>query len=329
MDRLTRIFRLHQLLAAHRYPVTRARLEEELECSRATLTRILAEMRDLLGAPIAYDPEHGGYRYTQASFELPGLWFTPSELYALLAAQQLLEEAQPGLLDLAPLRQRIEKLLIGAHQSQGELARRVRVLRAAARQPDTRIFQTLADATARRRRIHIRYLGRERGAETERSLSPQRLIHYRDNWYLDAWCHLRDELRSFALERVIVAQPRDEAALDLADADLDAHFKQSYGIFSGAPTHTARLRFSPQRARWVAEESWHSAQQGEWLGDGRYELAVPYSDPRELLLDILKYGPEVEVLAPEELRQAVIERLRAALGQYDSIGADGRLQREP
>ncbi|MDP2432359.1 MAG: YafY family protein [Pseudomonadota bacterium] len=316
MDRLTRIFRLHQLLATHRYPVSRARLEQELECSRATLTRILAEMRDLLGAPIAHDAEHGGYRYTQTSFELPGLWFTPSELYALLAAQKLLEEAQPGLLDLAPLRQRIEKLLRGAHRSQEELTRRVRVLRAAARQPDTRIFQALADATARRQRVHIRYLGRERGSETERDLSPQRLIHYRDNWYLDAWCHLREELRSFALERVLTAKSLETAARELADAELDAHFKQSYGIFSGAPTHTATLRFSPQRARWVAEESWHSAQQGEWLGDGRYELAVPYSDPRELLLDILKYGPDVEVLAPDELRRAVVERLQAALGQY-------------
>jgi predicted DNA-binding transcriptional regulator YafY len=316
MDRLTRIFRLHQLLATHRYPVARARLEQELECSRATLTRILAEMRDLLGAPIAFDSEHGGYHYSEAAFELPGLWFTPSELYALLAAQKLLEDAQPGLLDLAPLRQRIEKLLAGGHQSQSELARRVRVLRATARQPDTRIFQTLADATARRRRAHIRYLGRERGQETERDLSPQRLIHYRDNWYLDAWCHVRDELRSFALERVLAVRLLEQPARELADGDLDAHFKQSYGIFSGAPRHTALLRFSPQRAGWVAEERWHPAQQGQWLDDGRYELAIPYSDPREILLDILKYGPDVEVVEPEALRREVVERLRAALGQY-------------
>jgi proteasome accessory factor C len=318
MDRMSRIFRLHQLFATHRYPIARAKLEAELECSRATLTRVLAEMRDLLGAPIEFDGQAGGYRYGQAAYELPGLWFTPSELHALLAAQKLLEDAQPGLLDyeLAPLKRRIEKLLSSEHLGQGELARRVRLPRIAARQPDTRVFQTLADATARRRRLHIRYLGRERGSETEREVSPQRLVHYRDNWYLDAWCHLRDELRSFALERVRAARQLEQPALDLSDADLDAHFRQSYGIFSGAPSHTAVLRFTPARARWVAEERWHADQRGRWLEDGRFELAIPYADPRELLLDILKYGSDVEVVAPDELRQAVIQRLRDALGQY-------------
>ena len=92
MDRLNRLYRLHQILAASRYPVSRAHLERELECSRATLTRILAELRDLLGAPLEYDAARGGYRYGEAAFELPGLWFNPSELHALLAAQKLLEE---------------------------------------------------------------------------------------------------------------------------------------------------------------------------------------------------------------------------------------------
>jgi predicted DNA-binding transcriptional regulator YafY len=96
MDRMGRIFRLHQLFAAHRYAIPRARLERELECSRATLTRVLAEMRDLLGAPIEFDADAGGYRYSHEAFELPGLWFTPPELYALLAAQKLLEDASPA-----------------------------------------------------------------------------------------------------------------------------------------------------------------------------------------------------------------------------------------
>lgn len=318
MDRMNRIFSLHRILAACRYPVSRTRLMEELECSRATLTRILAEMRDLLGAPIEFDAQAGGYRYGREAWELPGLWFTPSELHALLAAQRLLEEAQPGLLDreLAPLRQRIDRILASEHLGQGELARRVRLPRMAARHPDTGVFQTLADATARRRRAHIRYAARGRSGETERDISPQRLIHYRDNWYLDAWCHLREEIRSFAMERVVEARLLDTPALELEDAVLDRHFRQSYGIFAGEPTATAVLRFTAERARWVAEECWHTAQRGQWLADGRYELSIPYADPRELLLDILKYGPDVEVVAPDELRRAVIGRLRAALGQY-------------
>ncbi len=318
MDRMQRIFKLHQILAAHRYPVPRAKLESELECSRASLTRIIAEMRDFFDAPIEYDKAHGGYRYSQDAYELPGLWFTPSELLALSAAQQLLEQAQPGLLDnqLAPLKARIDKLLAQEHLGSGALARRLRILRMAARQPDTRVFQTVAGATAQRKRLAFAYHGRERDAVTRRQVSPQRLVHYRDNWYLDAWCHERDALRSFALDRIREPKALDQPNLDLDDARLDAHYSATYGIFAGPAKATAILRFTPERARWVADETWHPEQRDTWLADGRFERALPYADPRELLLDIQKYGPDVEVIAPPELRQEIARRLKAAAAQY-------------
>jgi proteasome accessory factor C len=318
MDRMQRIYRLHHVLSGHRYPVSRTRLQEALECSRASLTRIIAEMRDYFDAPIEHDRDAGGYRYSHDAFELPGLWFTPGELLALTAAQKLLTEAEPGLLEgqLAPLKGRIEKILAQEHLGAGELARRVRILRMAARQPDTRTFQTVAGATAQRRRIAMQYHGRERDAVTQRQVSPQRLTHYRDNWYLDAWCHPSRALRSFALDRIRAARMLKTPARDIADAELNAHFATAYGIFAGRPTHTAVIRFTPERARWVADETWHPEQRTRRLEDGRYELAVPYSDPRELILDILKYGPDAEVMAPPELRRQVAERLKAAVRLY-------------
>lgn len=80
--------------------------------------------------------------------------------------------------------------------------------------------------------------------------------------------------------------------------------------------HTAVLRFIAERARWVASEEWHPEQQGRFLPDGRYELSLPYGDPRELIMDILKYGPDVEVMAPDDLRAAVAECLRVACERY-------------
>lgn len=319
MDRMQRIFKLHRILAGRRYPVPRARLETELECSRATLTRIIAEMRDFFDAPIEFDKEAGGYRYSREAFELPGLWFTPSELLALSAAQKLLAEAQPGLLDgqLAPLKTRIDKLLGQEHLGGGELARRLRILRAAARQPDTRIFQEVAGATAQRKRLAIAYHGRERDQVSTREVSPQRLVHYRDNWYLDAWCHDKDGLRSFALDRIRDAQVVDRPARDLDDTELDAYYGAAYGIFAGPDTSLAVLRFTAERARWVADERWHPAQEDRWLEDGRFERRLPYADPRELSLDILKYGPDVEVVAPADLRRDIAGRLLAAARQYE------------
>jgi len=321
MDRLQRIYKLHQVISARRYPVSRAVLEQELECSRATVKRIIQEMQLYFNAPIKYDRAHNGYYYdTQQgeTFELPGIWFNAAELYALLTAQQLLEQVQPGLLDghIKPIKERIESLLSSGAICQNEIAKRIRILRMTGRNASSQHFQTVAGALLQRQRLDIRYHGRGSDKESQREISPQRLTHYRDNWYLDAWCHQRNALRSFAVERLRAAKMLEKRAKDVAEMELDAHFSTSYGIFAGKPEHTAVLRFTPQRTRWVAEEQWHPQQQGRMLEDGGYELRIPYSDPRELAMDILKHGAEVEVVAPESLRQMLREHLRDALGRY-------------
>ena len=76
------------------------------------------------------------------------------------------------------------------------------------------------------------------------------------------------------------------------------------------------MRFSAERARWVAAETWHPAQRGVFEDDGRYVLALPYADPRELVMDILRHVPEVEVLGPLELREVVREKLMAGLAGH-------------
>lgn len=322
MDRLQRIYKLHQVVTSRRLPVPHHVLQEKLECSRATVTRIIEEMRLHFNAPLKYDRELNGYFYdTKDSeiFELPGVWFNASELYALLTTQQLLEQTQPGLLDnhLKPIKARVEKILTSAQLGSGEIAKRVRILRMAGRDASSEHFQTVAGALLQRKRLNIRYHSRGDDTETRREISPQRLTHYRDNWYLDAWCHQRNGLRSFAVDRLRDAKLLDQAAQDIAEEKLNAHFTSSYGIFAGTPEHTAVLRFTPERARWVAEEQWHPQQQGLTLDDGSYELRIPYADPRELVMDILKHGAEVEVIEPEELRRKVLELLRQAAAKYN------------
>lgn len=321
MDRLQRIYGLHRILVSHRLPVAHATLQEKLECSRATVSRIIQELRLYFNAPLEYDREHNGYYYALKegeTFELPGLWFSAAELQALLTVQQLLETAQPGLLDgqLKPLRERIEKLLASEQLGSGEVAKRVRILRMAGRNVAGDHFQTVAGALLQRNRLHIHYFGRGANQETLREISPQRLIHYRDNWYLDAFCHARNGLRSFAVERIHQALPLKQTARNVPEKQLDGHFAAAYGIFAGTPAHTAVLRFTPERARWVAEEQWHPQQEGRFLEDGSYELRLPYADPCELVMDILKYGPDVEVVGPKILRQLLHERLALALAQY-------------
>ena len=323
MDRFDRIYRLHRIIRSARRPVPRRVLEEKLECSRATVNRAIEDLRDLLWAPLRYDRFRNGYHYDEKDgehpYELPGLWFNASELYALLTTYELLAGVEPGLLDgfIAPLRKRIEDVLANERLGRGDLARRVRILSIAARATPPDSFATVAGALMQRRRLAIVYHGRLRDTATERTVSPQRLVHYRDNWYLDAWCHSRRGLRSFSLDRIRRCRETGRVAAEIDDGRMDRHFTGAYGIFSGVPRNTAVLSFSPERARWVAEERWHRDQRGRFLADGSFELHVPYSDPRELAMDVLKYGPDVEVLRPASLRKEIRTRLAAALARYE------------
>jgi predicted DNA-binding transcriptional regulator YafY len=320
MDRTERFYRINQLLSA-RQAVPMQVFLEELEVSPATFKRDLEYLRDRLQAPILWDRERQGYRYddhTSHPFELPGMWFNESEVHALLVMEYLLENLQPGLLTphIKPLQIQVRALLDRGDHSVEEIHHRIRILPMAARRMRLKTFEILCVALLSRKRLHITQFSRQRNEHTQRDVSPQRLVYYRDNWYLDSWCHLRKDLRTFSVDTIEEAELLTTAAKDVPDQELDEIFLPGYGIFSGKKTKTAKLRFTPERARWVSREEWHPEQITSLDREGGYRLEFPYSDDRELIMDILKFGPDVEVLGPTSLRKAVVERLHSSLKQY-------------
>lgn len=324
MDRYERILTLHRVLKSAHYPVPLPKLMSELECSRATAYRDIAFLRDALGAPIeSAGDDHAAFRYEQGEgerFELPGLWLTSDELAALLALNELIGRSGPGVLAgaLAPFKARIERLLSGNEKDKALPIERIRVIPWGERKLDQQVFRIVAGVVLERRQLRFRYRARTTNSDSRRTVSPQRLTHYRDNWYLDVWDHDREALRSFAVDRIAEPHALDAAAIDVAEAQLDQALASSYGIFAGAPKAWATIRFSEHAARWVADEHWHSQQKGTWLPDGRYELQLPYSNSKELLMDVLKYGPDAEVVAPLPLREEMKSLLHLALADYQS-----------
>ena len=319
MSKLERLYHLRDIPSQARAPIPRQRLMEELGCSQATLYRLINELRDSLQAPIENN-EHGYYydRSLAGNFELPGIWISPEELQALLTARQVLGNVQPGLLEqeLEGIQTRISNLLQTKGVEKAGQSSRINIQSAAGRPVPERMFQAVLGALMARKQMKINYHSRGSNEESERIISPQRLTNYRNSWYLDAWCHQREGLRSFSLERIARQEVLSTPAKEIPTAQVEQHYDQSYGIFSGPGEHTAVLLFTPERARWVADEQWHPDQQGSFLGDGSYLLKIPYSHSGELLMDILKYGDEVVVQAPEGLQLLVKEALQKALGRY-------------
>lgn len=322
MNRTERFYRIDQLLHERRVVPLETFLAE-LDISRATFKRDMEYLRDRLNAPIVWDRDAGGYRFSESdtagpAYELPGLWLNAGELYALLAAHKLLADIEPGILaaQLKPLQSRLEALLDAGGHAANDVLHRVRLLSINRRSLEPRYFADIALALMERRRIEIDAWNRGRDTLDTRIVSPQRLVHYRDNWYLDAWCHWRRALRSFSVDAIQRVKPLKDAARELADKTLDAHYASAYGIFAGTPKHRAILRFSPERARWVRSERWHRDQIGEVLPDGGYRLTVPYADERELLMDILRHGVHVIVEAPIRLRKRVADEAEMIAGLY-------------
>ena len=321
MGRTERLYIIQRLLN-NLQAIPLSRFLETLEVSKATFKRDLEYLRDRLGAPIVWDAEASGYRLdiksNQQIHPLPGLWLNEGEVFALLTGIELLGAIEPAPLigtQIKPIRERLEKILELGQYSTADIRQRIRLVTMGSRQTSSEFFQVIAHALLSRKRLKLKHFGRLDAKITEREVSPQRLVYYRDNWYLDAFCHLRDDIRSFAVDAIERADEIDKSAVSVDEEVLTTELDAGYGIFSGGTTKIAILKFSPFRARWIAREQWHKDQQGTLQADGSYLLEVPYFDDRELMHDILRQGSQVDVLGPEELKIRVKQELQTMLSK--------------
>ena len=335
MDRTERFYRI-ELLIKRQAGVSFEQLLSELEVSPATLKRDLQYLRDRMDAPIVYARDENVYRFAEAAaaaanggasvrpavakkHELPGVWFSEKELHALLTMHQLIAGLDDGGVlgrHLQPLLDKLHGMLGASGDEAQALMRRVRIVNPAKRAVTSRWFEEAVSAVLSRRRLVIGYYTRSKRSESERVLSPQRLLHYRNTWYLDAWCHASEGLRRFALDAVRSAKVLDEPARDLPMSEVEAALDQGYGIFGGARLRQATLHFSAEAAQWVAQEEWHPQQQLKPQADGSLRMRIPYSDATELVMDVLRHGPNVRVVSPPELVEQVREQLRETLASY-------------
>ncbi len=322
MTKTARVYKI-EMLIRNRGHVSFQTLLDELEVSPATLKRDLDYLKDQLGAPIVYDRFLNGYKFGEEfrgqKHELPGLWFSERELYSLLMANQLLGELDSdGVISrhLQPLLERIHVLLGTGEADAKALLKRVKIINPAKRPVPTQFFEMVGEALLKRKRLHMRYLTRGRGEVSERDVSPQRLVHYRNTWYLDAWCHTREKLLRFALDAIEQAEALETKAKEVPLKHVEAEMDGGYGIYAGAKRRWATLSFQAQAAQWVSREEWHPEQRGQWLAEGTFELQIPFTDETEVVMDILRHGNQVRVLAPDSLAERVAQQLETAATQY-------------
>jgi proteasome accessory factor C len=322
MDKWEKVVSFHRTLKSCKYCIPLKTIMAELECSEATFHRIRGFMQTNLGAPIIFNRTYGGYCYDSAKseqFELPGLWFTKKELEALLSFEHAVESLQGGFFQdiLAPVKSRFEPILKAQKTRVDDLRDRIKIIPIQSRPINDALFRVVADAVVRQRCIHIEHSKLSEKEPTSRTISPQTLLRYRDNWYVDAYCHLRKKLRTFALDRLIKADPVKDKYHQVSQREREKFFASAYGIFTGTATKSAVIDFTGTAAREVAHETWHPKQEGKWLDDKTYRLTVPYGHSRELTMDILRWGEFAEVKKPDELRKEVGKTIKRAMKNYE------------
>lgn len=304
---IERFFWFHDQVKSARYP-NAGRLAEQFEISGKTAQRDITRLRDRLRAPMAYDAGRKGYYYTDDHFELPYLPASQQEILCLLLAGKVLSQSAEGFIS-----REISGLLdrLGTTGRLSGLTPRIaeRVFSATwiGYTPALEhVFRQTAFALLKRRLIRFSYRSPATDHLTHRTAEPHQLQHYMASWVLTAWCRHRQDWRKFYLARMTDLQVLNQVFEPRPESQWRPLLDSTFGLFQGGPAVPVTLRFCPFRARWIKQQQWHPDQCVMEHPDGCLDLTVPVADFREIKMQILQFGADVEVISPETLRQEVM-----------------------
>lgn len=298
-----------------RYPNAK-KLAEWAEISQKQAQRDIEFMRDRLGAPLSFSHEHGGYEYSDAKYQLPPIWLDQEEVFALCIASRLAgavpDKRLKGFL-LSFIQTFMTFRSASPPAALKEMGEKVSVKNVGYYKVDETIFHQVVGALFANLAIAIRYRKPYTGEVSERLIQPLHLLCYMGNWHLIAFCTLREELRDFSLSRIVkIVQAKEKIDLPAGLPSIKDYLRQTFGVITGPAAVQVVLRFSRAIAARVSEQIWHDVQEMATDEDGRLHLTFPVAGFEEVAREILKYGADVEVLAPDELREMVrkeIERM--------------------
>jgi len=250
-------------------------------------------------------------------FEIEEYWFTAQEIESLIALNNIIEQLLPGGLaeQLKPFETKIKQLLAD-HQKENAITQKIKLIEIATRKVNPEIFQIVVQSLASDKRLKIHFYNRHTSEHSSRMISPQKLIRYKDNWLLDAYCHLKNNIRSFSVESIQQATLLLQPIQKIEKTELENHFSSSYGIYAGEADKQAIIRFTDYQAQWAKLESWHPNQTGYIPPEGGYQIIIPYHKDEELIQDLLKHGDQVKVIAPEALKQKMKQMIQNTLKHY-------------
>lgn len=305
---LVRMQHIDRELRNNHYPNCSS-IARHLEVSSKSIQRDIEFMRDMLNAPIEYDPRRKGYCYRKPWHFNPADFLDRRELDALAVTSSVLAQYQ-GAPYYDEISRAIDKLMhaLPVPVDGGGL---LDIYSFNNPVPACRIneddFAVLELAVRERKKVEITYSSSQNQEVTERTVHPYRL-HYDQSggtWYLIAYCELRQAVRTFALCRIQQMALTGEAFVISASFSIERYFEKTFNQTTGAGSSDIVIRFTPYQAQWIREHRWHPSQSIEEHRDGSLTLTFCVGALDAVKRWVMRYGSQAEVLAPLELRQMV------------------------
>lgn len=301
------MLRIHQAIQAGGFP-NASTLAQGFEVSTKTINRDLAFMRDRLDLPLAYHPQRFGYHYTQPVSAFPSLQITEGELFALLVAEKALQQYR-GTNFERPLISAFKKMAASLPDTVSlnlaDWEQTISFRTSAEPVLNLEIFDALARAAAQRRQLKLAYRKPGRTEIEERVVDPYHLANINGEWFLFAFDHLRQDIRTFVPARIKAAQPTGRTFPRPQKFSLEKRLRDSFGVHFGQGEYDVVLRFSEFVADYIREKRWHPSQQLRELKDGQLELRLKLSGLEEIKRWVLSWAGEAVVVQPKELAMAV------------------------
>lgn len=306
-ETIERPFRIHEMIAAGKYPNAKT-IASELEVSPKTIVRDLQFMRDRLDLPIEYHRQHHGFYYSKPVDKFPGsVKVTESELFALLVAHKAIEQYkgtpfyQPLLMAFAKLTGQLDrKERYTAESIQEALSFRP----FAPEDTDVEIFQIVTRALQDHRALRFEY--RKPGQKTaeSRHVRPYHLTCIDNRWYLLAYDPERSDIRTFVLGRTTNPRP-GEPFTKPKDFNPDKYFDGSFGAMKGTGDYEVVIEFDAFATDQLRGRKWHPTQVVTELPCGGSQMRMRLSGLEEIERWILSWGTHANVLRPAVLADRI------------------------
>jgi len=301
------MLQIHQALRSGSYP-SACTLAKQLEVCTKSIHRDLEFMRDRLELPIQYDSKRFGHFYTEPVEAFPTLQITEGELFALIVAERALQQYRGTSFEkplLSALQKMEQSLPDTISLSLTDVEQTISFRTSSEPILDLEVFDTLAKATTARLQLELTYRKPGQQQPEQRIVDPYHLANINGEWFLFAFDHLRDDLRTFVPSRIKAIRPTGKTFERRSRFSLHERLRGSFGVQSGHGEFDVVLRFYACVADYIREKKWHESQQLRELKGGGVELHLKLSSLAEVGRWVLSWGGDAVVMRPAELAQSV------------------------